>query len=373
METVKLTISFIKKLAPGVVARYADSEVPGLQVRVSATKISYYFRKRHNYKVYEFALGNHPDIMLEEARTMALEKLAALANYADVSSPVVHKQPTVGEALELWLDDIKNKSHGKSVIRCWSGIEKKKIAELQPHDVERIFKSMSSTPISANHSIKALKAAINKLLRKFNIENPVPCLFDKIVFYPSAPRTRVLQESEAPKIIDALKKRQSSARYGDQAKAMLLMLYTGQRRGRVLGITAEQIDIEHKVWHVPGNNIKRPVELSLNDFAWEIIEKQLSLRPSGHLFLWRGKPMKECRKTMTAVCQECGIENLHIHDLRRSLGTWMLSSGASIAEVSKTLGHSSIRVTEQVYAHLLGSRGRKATATAIAAMLKGEV
>jgi integrase len=99
----------------------------------------------------------------------------------------------------------------------------------------------------------------------------------------------------------------------------------------------------------------------------------MEFRPTGHLFLWRGKPMKECRKTFAAICKECGIENLHIHDLRRSLGTWMLSSGASIAEVSKTLGHSSIRTTEQVYAHLLHGRGRDATSAAIAAMKSGKI
>lgn len=373
METIKLTISFIKKLQPGKAARYADSEVPGLQVRVSATKVSYYFRKRHNYKVYEFLVGHHPDIMLEEARTMALEKLAALANYADVSSPIIHQQPTVKEALDLWLDGMKDKAKAKSIIRCWMPIERKKIAELHPDDVSSIFYAMKDTPSAANHSLKSLKAAINKTIKKLNIENPVPFLFDRIVRYPTAPRTRALQENEAPRIIEVLRKMQSSVLHGDQAKAILLMLFSGQRRSRVLGITAEQIDKDLKIWHVPGNNIKRPVDLSLNEFAWEIIQKQMEIRPTGHLFLWRGKPMKECRKTFAAICKECGIENLHLHDLRRSLGTWMLSSGASIEMVSKTLGHSSIRVTEQVYAHLLGSRGREATTTAIDAMLKGKV
>ena len=41
--------------------------------------------------------------------------------------------------------------------------------------------------------------------------------------------------------------------------------------------------------------------------------------------------------------------------------------------VSKILGHSSIRVTEQVYAHLLNSKGRDATTAALDAMFKGKV
>jgi site-specific recombinase XerD len=50
----------------------------------------------------------------------------------------------------------------------------------------------------------------------------------------------------------------------------------------------------------------------------------------------------------------------------------MLNNGVPIAVVSRTLGHSSIRVTEQVYAHLLGSTVSNATNQAINSMLKGE-
>lgn len=373
MKTVKLTISFIKKLVPGKVERYSDTEVPGLQVRVSATKISYYFRKRHNYKVHEFVLGTHPDIMLEEARNMALERLAALSNYDDISSPVVRRQPTVKEAIALWLETQKDKAKAISSIKCFTPLENKKIAELVPADIERIFYGMKNTPSAANHAVRYLKCAINKIYRKLKTENPVPFLFDGIVKYPQKARYRVMTEAEAPLIINKLKEYTRKGMYQDQAKAILLMIYTGQRRSRVLGIAVDQIDTDLKIWHVPGNDIKRPVNLPLNDFAWKLIAEQMELHPSGYLFLWRGKPMKDCRKTLLAVCRECGIENLHLHDLRRSLGTWMLSSGASIEMVSKTLGHSSIRVTEQVYAHLLGSRGREATTTAIDAMLKGKV
>ena len=43
MERVKLTVSFVKKLSVGINVRYADTETPGLQLRVSSKKISYYF------------------------------------------------------------------------------------------------------------------------------------------------------------------------------------------------------------------------------------------------------------------------------------------------------------------------------------------
>ena len=385
METVNLTISFLKKLVVGVNQKYADKTISGLQVRVGKKTIAFYLRKKSNGKKYEMLLGYYPAITLEEARQMALDKLAAIANYEDIESPIVRKQPTVKEALDLWLKGVSDKRKNQSLIRCWIPIEDIKIADLKTADISNIFYAMKNTPIAANHALKALKAAFNKTFKKYQIQNPVPFIFDNIAKYPEKPRMRMLLEDEAPKIIDMLKQYANKPLYADQAEAILLMLFTGQRKSRVLGITVEQIEdiarfdvikqmtiIDH-IWHVPGNDIKRPVDLPLNDYAWGIISKRIAMRKSGNLFLWRSKPMKDCRKTIAAVCRECGIKDLHLHDLRRSLGSWMLSSGASIETVSKTLGHSSIRVTEQVYAHLLNSKGRDATTTALDAMLKGKV
>jgi integrase len=49
----------------------------------------------------------------------------------------------------------------------------------------------------------------------------------------------------------------------------------------------------------------------------------------------------------------------------------MLSNGAPIEVVSETLGHSSIRITEQVYAKLLPKKVANATSAAIRKM-RGE-
>lgn len=373
MEKVKLTATFMKKLSVGKIRKFSDSELPCLQVKVMANSISFYFRKRHSGKLFEMLLGKYPDITVEEARQMAINKLGALANYQDVSIPVARKQPLVREAIEFWLEKQKYKKNTAPAMKHFAALYDKKIAELVPEDINRIFRSLENTPSMANHAVRYLKTAFNQMFRKLRMENPVPFLFDDITFYPTAPRLRVMREDEAPKILEAFKAKLNVAMYADQAAAILLMIYTGQRKGRVLALTTDQIDFENRIWHVPGNNIKLPVEHPLNDEAWGIIQRQVEKHSSGALFRWRGKQLKDCRKTMLTVCRECGIENLHIHDLRRSLGTWMLSSGASIAEVSKTLGHSSIRTTEQVYAHLLHGRGRDATSAAIAAMKSGKI
>ncbi len=46
---------------------------------------------------------------------------------------------------------------------------------------------------------------------------------------------------------------------------------------------------------------------------------------------------------------KAGIEKGHFHTLRTTCAVWLLRSGATLAEVSEMLGHSSLTMTEQLY------------------------
>ncbi len=51
--------------------------------------------------------------------------------------------------------------------------------------------------------------------------------------------------------------------------------------------------------------------------------------------------------------RKLGIKDARFHDLRRTFGLNLIKQGMSIYKVSKLLGHSSVRTTEQHYAPLL--------------------
>jgi integrase/recombinase XerD len=56
---------------------------------------------------------------------------------------------------------------------------------------------------------------------------------------------------------------------------------------------------------------------------------------------------------LKAAARKAGIEDLTLHDLRRTCGCRLLQDyGASMEVVSRWLGHSSIVVTERCYAFL---------------------
>jgi integrase len=53
------------------------------------------------------------------------------------------------------------------------------------------------------------------------------------------------------------------------------------------------------------------------------------------------------------VCRNAGLGDWHPHELRHSAASLMLAQGVKIHVVSQVLGHSSIRMTADVYGHLL--------------------
>jgi integrase len=56
--------------------------------------------------------------------------------------------------------------------------------------------------------------------------------------------------------------------------------------------------------------------------------------PGGHL----GPP----RKQWAALLDRAGVKDLRLHDLRRTLGSWMANTGASVVMTQRALGHKTI-------------------------------
>jgi integrase len=85
-----------------------------------------------------------------------------------------------------------------------------------------------------------------------------------------------------------------------------------------------------------------------------------------------GDTLERARKTAKKLkidCEGCRIDDLHIHDLRRTLGSWQAKQGASLAIIGKSLNHKSQAATA-IYARLDLDPVRASVNTATAAMLE---
>lgn len=54
--------------------------------------------------------------------------------------------------------------------------------------------------------------------------------------------------------------------------------------------------------------------------------------------------------------EAAGMPHVQFRDLRRSTGTLLVQAGVPLHHIAQILGHSSVKVTERVYAHLAGSQ-----------------
>lgn len=374
IEKIHLTLKLMRSLTVGKNHRYCDTEVSGFQVWVGKRTISYYLRKRKDGKEYTLKIGNWPDIMLDEARQIALERLGALSNYGDIKAPTGRRNPTVKDAIEYYISTLETTTSiymAKSDLKPYLHLSRKLICDIRKNDLESVHKAMAHHPRQANKCLTRILAVIHKFCLKMKIQFINPA--EDIKRYEEKPRKRYITKEEMPRFFKAVEKIRTQRNYDIIADIIYMLIYTGARKTNVMEMELNEIS-ESGLWTIPKHKFKtkREHQIQLGKREMKIIDKYRNGRKSGYVFPHEHSLNTRLRIAFNKVKEYAKINDLRIHDLRRTLGTWMLSSGAPIAVVSKKLGHSSIHTTEQVYAHITPDISVKATDDAIDAMFKTE-
>jgi integrase len=63
-----------------------------------------------------------------------------------------------------------------------------------------------------------------------------------------------------------------------------------------------------------------------------------------------------------------GVPQIRVHDLRHTAASLLLMEGVSVKEVQERVGHANIRITLDIYAHLLAD-AHDSAATAMSRIL----
>ena len=132
-----------------------------------------------------------------------------------------------------------------------------------------------------------------------------------------------------------------------------MYLHTGARRAELLlpNFTWENVDFEGRVIRLRGKFDKERL-VPLDKKAFDILHKRKFQQKLEYPFDFDYDYMyKKIKKYIT----DAGIPEGTLHGLRRTFGSKLVQSGVDIYVVSKLLGHSSVKVTEQAYIHLLDS------------------
>lgn len=132
--------------------------------------------------------------------------------------------------------------------------------------------------------------------------------------------------------------------------------------------------MEWGTWTIPGEQHKNgdPVTLPLHPTAKQVLEGRLDAA-NGSLWVFpteasRTGHLQEPRKAWTAILKQAGLEDLRIHDLRRTFGSYQAVANVSLHTIGKSLGHRGSGAT-QIYARLNLEPVRAAVHAGVEAML----
>jgi len=325
----------------------------------------------------------------------------------------VRGAPTVAALAKVYLEDYAEQQalrpntvrHSRHLLGlATASLGKRKVAEVTITDVRKLHGDTRSKGIEvgskgvyqANRLLAVLSKAFGLAIeRGWRTDNPCK----GVRKFPEDQRWRNLTNDEVGRLLQACRAYEAGVRrraeplkqaqaYGppsllerkamdrEAADAIRLLLLTGARLQEVLRAEWPQFNLDEGLWEKPSahTKTKRQHRLELGTWAAQQVE-EMATRKSHPVYLFPGKPelrrkgaavdiktgkpkgitpRADLRHPWEEVCRMAEIEDVKLHDLRRTLASFMLSGGASLAAVGKALGHTQAATTQR-YATLAPS------------------
>lgn len=146
---------------------------------------------------------------------------------------------------------------------------------------------------------------------------------------------------------------------------LILGLSTGARAGAILDLTWDRVDFDQRtVDYRPTGRIqtnKRRTVVPMNERAREALSEAYKARLTDHVIEYAGRPVASVKKAIERLSKRTGIA-FSPHVLRHTCAVWMAQDNVPMQMISQYLGHTSLRMTEQVYARYSPSFMRDASA-----------
>lgn len=383
MANLKFTKSLLSKLSvPEVGKRETiyDTEVPKLALRMTHTGVrAFYVIKRAGGSMAWIKLGVFPDMTVEQARKEAgivLGEFAHGANPAAVKR-AIKAELTFSEAFDQFLAgkrkrdgtglSDKTKRDYQDLLRLHMGaIKSKKLSAVERSEVKAIHARVTKkSPAQADKAVAMISAVFTYMLDLEHFKGVNPA--SRIQKNPTIERDRFLQPDELARFFDALAKIPSDT----MRDFFLIALLTGARRANVSSMRWSDIDLESAVWHLAKTKNGTPQNVTLSPEAAAILKARAE-RPgtSPYVFPGVGKTghLVEPKSAWKRLLKNADIENLRVHDLRRTLGSWQARTGASLLVIGKSLNHKTHQAT-RIYARLDLDPVRQSVNTATVAMM----
>lgn len=375
-NVTKLTKIKIDQADPGETVW--DSEVVGFHVsKLSSGAGTFKFQYRAaDGSQGKIKIGRYPSMTIDEARKIARLYRVEVDKGGNPSKArkEVRAAPTLAEYVAYYCDEYgPQKGLQLTTIRDARRVLERfalpkygkcKIADLTARDILTMVsqaRDLGSVP-QANRLRAALSRVCTLAMRDVPtmVRNPV----SGVGKYPEGTRRVVMGHHEVQRFLSAC------ASYPDRqaANALLLLLYTGARKNEVLKAKWSQFDLSNAVWTKPVGHVKskRDHTILLAPQSVELLVNMHSIRSSEWVFPGRdeNKPRYDLKRPWKTICEAADLNSYRIHDLRRTLASFMISTQSDIATVGLALGHTQTQTTLR-YAMLFPHIQQQGTTRAI--------
>lgn len=159
------------------------------------------------------------------------------------------------------------------------------------------------------------------------------------------------EEKELFKVIE------SSADNGTQPylhlkPLVICALQTGMRRAEIFNLKWSQIDFKKGFIEVLKTKSGKARKIPISTRLDTILRDLFAVSNSEYVFInpATNKPYVDIKKAFSSALEKAGINNFRFHDLRHTVATRMVESGADLLVVQEILGHDNIQTTMR-YAH----------------------
>jgi len=319
------------------------------------------YGQREGKKIY---VGSRPTE--QEARDLLEEHrvLQRQIERGEMPRHVDHRR-TLGEAVELWMRQYKRRS--KEIYRhrldryILPRIAKVPLVQVNATMIEELQDALLSCgldPATVNAALRPLSSAFTYFVKVKRWVRENPCAFVAELELKPRSYNWIKSREEQEKLLAACK---------EPHRTMLaVLLMTGMRLAEMTHLHWSDVDLSLRLITVQrgkGGTTKsgRLRQVPINNALLPVL-KAWRLRAGAEELVFPGRGGKHgmvrhpssVREPFKTALRRTGLDaTLRVHDCRHTYASHYLREGGNIFRLSRYLGHSSVKITERVYAHMV--------------------
>jgi len=328
---------------------YRDTVLSGFGLRVGKQSKVYFAEgqvQRHTRRV---TIGRADVIAPEVARKKAL---ALLGDMGEGRDPNEEKRKEYVERITLevafqrffeartTLSPITVNSYGRTARLYLKAWYKKPMSEITRQMVLKKHQDIAQAhgEVTANNAMRHFRSVYNFIAATQDAfpPNPVLILSQARAWYRERRRQTVVTALDLPAWWKAMMAEPEYSR-----DFLLMALFTGMRRGELMKLRWENVDLKARTLHLPTTKNGDPLDLPLSDFLSELLVERVA-RADGSPWVFPGPGkhghLVETKKFLVRVTAGSGV-TFTLHDLRRTFITIAESLDVPYYALKRLLNH----------------------------------